>query len=208
MESATEALQMAFGVLVFVIALSISINAFGEARQSAQIILDNNDREYDYAYVQENKSTRRIVGAETIIPSIYKAYRENYKIVFKKNKEEGMELYRKLMASNSTDTIPICSIDLERDVIGSDQQKEKFIQFLLYGYDNINDIKIFTDAGIRGLLSKGDTNTLYHKILNNKFEETLGVYFQEELQQNQSDVKPPDANKTKKRVITYTLWNN
>lgn len=208
MENATEALQMAFGVLVFVIALSISINAFGEARQSAQIILDNTDREYDYTYVEENNSTKRIVGAETIIPSIYKAYRENYKIVFKKDKDNGMELYRKLVASNSADTISICSIDLEKDVIGSDKQKEKFIQFLLYGYDNIADIKIFTDAGISGLERKGSNETLYSKIQDKKFEETLGVYYQEELQQKQTDVEPPDANKTEKRVITYTIYNN
>ena len=84
MENVTEALQMAFGVLVFVVALSISINAFGEARQTSQIILDARDREYDYSWVEDNNgSTERIVLAETIIPSIYKAYKENYKIVFK-----------------------------------------------------------------------------------------------------------------------------
>ena len=46
MENAADALQMAAAVLVFVLALSISINAFGEARQTAQTILDNRDREY------------------------------------------------------------------------------------------------------------------------------------------------------------------
>lgn len=89
MENITEALQMAFGVLVFVVALSISINAFGEARQTSQIILDYRDREYDYTYVEDNGgTTERIVSAETIIPSIYKAYKENYKIVFKQRNGE------------------------------------------------------------------------------------------------------------------------
>lgn len=82
MENAAEALKLAAAVLIFVVALSISINAFGEARKTSQIILDNRDREYDYTYVEENGTTQRIVGAETIIPSIYKAYKENYKIVF------------------------------------------------------------------------------------------------------------------------------
>ena len=83
MENATDALKMAASVLMFVLALSISINAFGEARQTSQIILDYRDREYDYTYVENNGTTQRIVGAETIVPSIYKAYKENYKIVFK-----------------------------------------------------------------------------------------------------------------------------
>lgn len=83
MENVADALKMAAAVLVFVLALSISINAFGEARQSSQIILDSRDREYDYTYVENAESTQRIVSAETIIPSIYRAYKENYKIVFK-----------------------------------------------------------------------------------------------------------------------------
>lgn len=82
MENAVEALKMAAAVLIFVVALSISINAFGEARKTSQTILDNQDREYDYTYVEDNGTTQRIVGAETIVPSIYKAYKENYKIVF------------------------------------------------------------------------------------------------------------------------------
>ena len=88
MENAAEALKMAAAVLIFVVALSIAINSFGQARQTAQLILDYTDREYDYTYVEENKDsngdvmTERIVSLESIIPTIYKAYRENFKIVF------------------------------------------------------------------------------------------------------------------------------
>ena len=83
MENATDALKMAASLLIFVVALSISINAFSRARQTSQIILDYSDREYDYTYVEENKDqngnilTERLVGIETIIPNIYKAYSEN-----------------------------------------------------------------------------------------------------------------------------------
>ena len=38
MENAADALKMAAGVLIFVMALSISINAFGEVRQYRQRI--------------------------------------------------------------------------------------------------------------------------------------------------------------------------
>ena len=63
MENATEALQMAFGVLVFVIALSISINAFGEARRTSQVLLDYTDREYDNTYGEDKQKTKLIVRA-------------------------------------------------------------------------------------------------------------------------------------------------
>lgn len=197
MENATEALQMAFGVLVFVIALSISINAFGEARRTSQVLLDYTDREYDYTYVEDNQTTKRIVRAETIIPSIYKAYKENYKIVFKNIGDRG--LYKKVINGVSKD---IFFIDLEKEVLGSDAQKEQFIEFLLYGYQEKTNpkLKIFKDAGIEFNYQEG----IYQEILTNKdFEESLGIYYQEELQSDETDSEP-NANKNKKRVITYT----
>lgn len=196
MENAAEALKMAAAVLIFVLALSISINAFGEARQSTQAILNYRDREYDYTYVEENVSTQRIVNAETIIPSIYKAYKENYKIVFK-----GIEpLYEKGSANSiSSEKIPVYSIDLERDVLGSDKEKEKFIQCLLYGKKYAEDREEFKKSGIY----LKDEN-FYDKIIGKKFKESLGVYYQEEVQ---GQVDTPDANRTKKRVITYEVIN-
>lgn len=194
MENAADALKMAAAVLIFVLALSISINAFGEVRKTSKIILDYNDREYDYTYVEENGGTKRIVGLETIVPSIYKAYKENYKIVF-----IGVDLYEKKNSTTGQNE-KIYSIDLEKDVIGNDKQKEKFIEALLYGktgnLENWDEIyKTFADNGIY-LKETG----LYGTIKGMKFEESLGVYYQEEVQ---GDSGAPDANKTKKRVITY-----
>ncbi len=199
MENATEALKMAAAVLVFVLALSITISAFGEARQSAQIVLEYKDRDYDNdTYLNYNvKTTKRIVGAETIIPSIYKAYKENYKIVFKQANGTGMELYKKAKTTaNSTDPISICSIDLQKDVLGSDEEKENFIKALLYGSKNTQIIEDFAKRGI--ILQK---ESFYDKIKEKTFEESLGVYYQEELE-GQSNA--PDAKLTQKRVITYT----
>lgn len=192
MENAADALQMAAFVLIFVLALSISINAFGEARQTAQLIVDNQDREYDYTYIQ-GSDTRRMVSGETIIPSIYKAYKENYKIVFKNKDGSKIELYKK-------DSKSVSNIDLEKEVLGNEKQKEDFIEILFYGYSNEDEIKVFKDTGLSDLLRKGNLNTLYHKIKDKKYEERLGVYYQEELQEESNT---PNANKTEKRVITY-----
>lgn len=200
MENATDALQMAFAVFVFVLALSISINAFGEARQTTQIILDSRDREYDYTYVEDNGTTQRIVGIETIIPSIYKAYKENYKIVFKNDDRNGFPLYDKSVSNNPNDTVSVCSIDLETDVIGSDEQKEKFIKAWLYGTKYPEDVEELKISGI----FLNARNDFYRTLKGQRFKENLGVYYQEEVQ-GKSDVS--DANKNKKRVITYTKFN-
>lgn len=197
MDNATDALKMAAAVLIFVLALSISINAFGEARRASQVILDYRDREYDYTYITSG-TTQRQVGLETIIPSIYKAYKENYKIIFDiQNINDKNGLYSKKNENGNYDEINY--IDLEKEVLGSDKQKEEFIKAIIYGKDSIPDEykKEFSDLGIN-LKDDG----IYARIEDKKVTEKLGVYYQEDMQTGGSNT--PDANKTKKRVITYT----
>lgn len=197
MDNATDALKMAAAVLIFVLALSISINAFGEARRASQVILDYRDREYDYTYITSG-TTQRQVGLETIIPSIYKAYKENYKIIFDmKNINDKNGLYSKKNENGNYDEINY--IDLEKEVLGSDKQKEEFIKAIIYGKKNISAEykKEFSDLGIN-LKDDG----IYARIEGKKVTEKLGVYYQEDMQTGGSNT--PDANKTKKRVITYT----
>lgn len=196
MENATDALKMAAAVLIFVLALSISINAFGEARRASQVILDYRDREYDYTYITSG-TTQRQVGLETIIPSIYKAYKENYKIIFDmQNINDKNGLYSKKNENGNYDEINY--IDLEKEVLGSDKQKEEFIKAIIYGKKNISAEykKEFSDLGIN-LKDEG----IYARIKGKKVIEKLGVYYQEDIQ---GESNTPDANKTKKRVITYT----
>jgi len=214
MENAVDALHIAASVLIFVLALSISINAFGQARQTADMLVSYNDREYSYTYVEENTDgagnvlTERLVGLDSIIPSIYKAYRENYKIVFRdsetsetaENLLEGDGLYRK--RNNETgDYEPVYKIDLENESLAGDKQKLDFLSVILYGNkaDNFGDISSrLENLGI-SLNSVG----LYDKINNRKLKEDIGIYYQEETGGVGEDV--PEANKTEKRVITYTM---
>lgn len=214
MENAVDALHIAASVLIFVLALTISINAFGQARQTADMLVSYNDREYSYTYVEENTDgagnvlTERLVGLDSIIPSIYKAYRENYKIVFRdsetsetaENLLEGDGLYRK--RNNETgDYEPVYKIDLENESLAGDEQKLDFLSVILYGNkaDNFGDISSrLENLGI-SLNSVG----LYDKINDRKLKEDIGIYYQEETGGVGEDV--PEANKTEKRVITYTM---
>ena len=189
MENAADALKMAAWVLIFVVALSIIINAFGMARQTTEILISYNDNEYYTDYVEQG-STERKVGYETIIPAIYRAYKENYKIIFLNNDGTPMYFYE-----NKNTKEQINYIDLEKQNVGNDTAKEEFIKYIVTGKEiNNSQYKFENSYDIKN-------NGLYNQIKGKQFTESLGVYYQEEIDGNQSNT--PDANKTKKRVITY-----
>ena len=192
MENAIDALYIGVAVLIFVVALSVSINAFGNARATSQAVLDMKDREYDYTYIQGD-STERIVGCETIVPSIYKAYKEHYKIVFKFTSSD-FYLYKK-------GDEKINYIDLEQEVLGGNQ--EDFINALLYG-DKCKDFQTiqdeFKDKNGQNITFTKTGLYSYIKNRNATFKEKLGVYIYEETKGNLENLQE----KNKKRVITYT----
>lgn len=94
MENATQALIIAFTVLVFVIALTVSMVSLNSVKRVSDSILYTKDETnyYTYTDVKGKATENRIVGLETIIPTLYKYHKENYTVVFKKakyNQEEG-----------------------------------------------------------------------------------------------------------------------
>ena len=201
MENAAEALKMAGAVLLFVLALSVAIVSFGQARETADTILDYRDREVKYIdgeeymdyFYYKSTGTERTVGLETVIPTIYRAYIENYKIVF-----EGLEGPVYTLNLSGGKTIDKYTIDLETTKTGeieinnvslaNDEQKSEFLCGILY-YD-------FTKFNV-SLPNSG----LIDRLKNKKITEYLGVYYQNDNE----DV--PDVNKTEKRIITYKIEN-
>lgn len=221
MENAAEALHMAAAVLIFVLALTISINAFSEARMTSQTLLDYNDREYEYTYVEDNGTTKRIVGLESIVPSIYKAYKENYKIVFDDDGNTEVVDASNLLGDDgiyrikeSGHDVAVYSIDLQNEVLGSDTQKEQFIMSILYG-NRYADFGTVRQNFIDNLGIYLNETGIYDKIISNGtgLYESLGIYYQEETPSQYSDGSSddenvssvPDANKTIKRVVTYSI---
>ena len=146
MENMADALKMAAWVLIFVLALSISISSFSQVRATMQTVIDYKDRETGYIYgnyYYQGNGKDRQVGVETIIPAMYRAYKENYKIVFEMN--DGNYLYWKDEDRDNTidDDEKINYIDLEKEVMGNDKDAKNFIDIILYGY------KIDEDESIR-----------------------------------------------------------
>lgn len=87
MENAVEGLKLAFAVLLLTMALSLTIAFFSKARTTAEMVLHSSDKTayYDYSMysVPQDTSGNRIVGYETIIPTLYKYDKERYKVTFK-----------------------------------------------------------------------------------------------------------------------------
>jgi len=94
MENAVEALKMAFAVMVFVMALSVSMISFNKVKATSVLILYTKDETnyLEYQGATGKVAENRIVGLETIIPTLYKYYKENYTVLFRKgdyNAETG-----------------------------------------------------------------------------------------------------------------------
>ena len=205
MENAVDALKMAGAVLLFVLAISVAIVSFGQAREAADTILDYKDRETVYIdgnLYYKTTGTERTVGLETIIPTIYRAYIENYKIVF-----EGLnEPIYTLKLSGNTE-IKKYTIDLETKTttdgiqinnvaLANDEQKSEFLCGILY--------KDFSKSGSEENFKKKynvdlPTNSLINRLKGTKITEYLVVYYQNDNE------NVPDVNKTEKRIITYKI---
>lgn len=212
MENAAEALKMAGAVLLFVLALSVAIVSFEQARETADTILDYRDREVKYIdgeeymdyFYYKSTGTERTVGLETVIPIIYRAYIENYKIVF-----EGLEGPVYTLNLSGGKTIDKYTIDLETTKTGeieinnvslaNDEQKSEFLCGILYNdFTKLNGDKPKFEKKYNVSLPNSG---LIDRLKNKKITEYLGVYYQNDNE----DV--PDVNKTEKRIITYKIEN-
>lgn len=206
MENAADALKMAGAVLLFVLALSIIIPFFSQARQTTDIILDARDRETVYMngdYYYKATGTERQVGIETIVPTVMRAYLENYKIVF-----NGLpdSIYTINLAG---DRIEKNILDLESNngtkyqnvTLANNDQKAEFLCGILYhkfkGSEADFNKKFNIEIGRTSLCDMLTREVSKGKIIT----EELGVYYQND------DEDVPDVNKTQKRIITYTIKN-
>lgn len=88
-DNAVQALTIAFSVFIFVIALSVGMYMFSEARSTSEALLFYADTTAFYDNVEIDSSelltdseissgTTRIVGTDTIIPTLYRYNKENF----------------------------------------------------------------------------------------------------------------------------------
>lgn len=202
MENATEALKMAFAIMMFVLALSLSISSFSNANRAVDAIVTLRDRETEYTYVKKAQSSNRRVGVETVVPTLYKAYKENFRVVFLKNDGSPLPLYyqtdsfgNRTKDSHGRD-IEINYIDLENEIIANPTEAIQHLDILL------NKQPAMSNKYYKQFMAD-KTQGLYYYLKGKMFEEQLGEYYQEDAQNPSNDTL--EINKTKKRIVTYVL---
>lgn len=225
MENAADALKMAAEVLLFILALGITISSFSQARETSEILLRYTDRDYVTQYVEDLETTERVVGIETIIPTIYRAYKENYKIYFYDVNGNPLELYKIKNAQTGAIT-SINAIDLTQDVLGDDWQKDNFIMALLYGKEAVTTKSLLKDK-YGQTISWEDFNTslntgnsiidlnedgIYGIISSSKFKEYFGVYYPSQAREGAGEGEEENTNaqtttEQKMRVISYQKYS-
>jgi len=225
MENAGDALKMAFAVIVFVMALSISIYMFTEARTAADLVLHKSDitRFMDYIEGQDVIGTEsRIVGLETIIPTLYKYYKENYTVIFRERNGQPLEIYRtktntELWSAgyinkyyeNDIDK-RVCSFDVDEET----RRHEPWTGNTLYYKQNLDAFlsggKFYNPNGNGMYYDYSDTfkESFIEHYRKEKFIENLGEYTYNatNLESEDEDLLNSGLIKEKKkRVIIYTL---
>lgn len=213
MENAADALKIAGAVFLFVIALSVAIVSFVQAREASDTIMNFRDRETEYIdgnYYYESRGTERTVGLETIIPTIYRSYLEDYKVVFSGLSKPLYTLIR------NTSTVDRYAFDGDFDnnyISSSDTNKEVFVQAILYGTRDLSPGSLWNNY-YEGKIQL-PTVSLYDQLKGKTIKEYLGVYYADEKldepPQNPSvgnvtsDDNVPEANKKERRIVTYVV---
>ncbi len=195
MENASDALIMAGSVLILILILSIVVLAFSNARESLDTIFAFSDRETltmqddDYYYLStsgQNSNITRTVGTETIIPSFYRAFYENYKIEFDFGDTSDYYLYK------DTDDKKIKSWDLSELGVANYSQYEVVVEAILYhsykGEKGTNAMQKFNEDFEK---IKIDTTTegLIDFIKDKTFIEELGTYYIEDVNSKESNIE-------------------
>ena len=211
MENAVDALKMAFAVIVFVMALSISIYMFSEARETADLVLHSSDvtefMDYEEAVSGDEN---RIVGLETIVPTLYKYYKENYAVVFRNKNGKYLDIYEtqtnpslwsvgyvNKYYDKESDKKKVCAFDVDDETkrhepwTGSNEYYKKNIDAFLSGN------KFYYPSGSGQYYQY---SSFMEKYKDTKFIEDLGEYTYSAT--NDKD----DRNSKKKRVIIYTIF--
>lgn len=98
MDDAVQALTMAFAVLVFVMALTISMMLIGQARDTSDVLVQYSDLTafYDNIQLENNDDiaeTERIVGLDTVVPTLYRYYKENFCVKIYDDNNELLQIF-------------------------------------------------------------------------------------------------------------------
>lgn len=130
MENVVDALKVAFAIIIFTLAITLAFSVISNIRQTSDVLFEISDtNKYyideleGYTYITATDTINRSVGAETIIPTIYRYYKENFGVT--------------IMAENTSGILkPIVRFDLDTENIvnnwqtNTDETNEKHLDYL------------------------------------------------------------------------------
>lgn len=195
MENAVEALKMAGFMLLFIIALSITMVTLTQAKTTADSLVKSKNRQETYQYIQlsesETKSFSRTVTLSDIIPTLYRYAQEDYAVQF--YYASGAPLNELYESGEKRNGIHIKKNDLDLD---TEHWEENGVTRYEEWRGNTAKIKKHVDDVVEYLLAN---------YKNTKFIERLGTT--EDYEKKDTEEIVPDINKQYKRIITYTVKN-
>jgi hypothetical protein len=236
MEDVVQALMMAFAVIVFVIALSLSMYMISQVTSTSEILAFYSDstRYYDNiklndegeeAATKDSSYTERTVSAETIIPTLYRYYKENFCVkiydaddnliqVFDVNIEGQVNqaVADTKATATSTDKDRIRNYSLN---VTYNDSSSPIYMFGAPWLGSTENVKTRVDYFVNG--SAGYINNKYVNYTNNKFYEARqnGTKFKERfinysysgetMQTDDGDTLVTGASEKDKIVIIYTM---
>lgn len=194
MENAVEALKMAGFMLLFIIALSITMITLTQAKTTADALVQNQDRQESYQYIEltegETRSFSRTVTLSDIIPTLYRYAQEDYAVQFYNSNGTALNVYQSGQKNASGTNIWKNDLDLD-----TEHWEENGVTRYEEWRGNNAKIKQHVDDVVEYLLDN---------YKDRQFDEKLGTIEDYEESQDTNELVP-DINKQYKRVITYTL---
>ena len=161
MDNAIDALKIAFAVLVFVMALTVTMRVFSQAKEVSDEVFYMADKTNFYEYTSDDRIPEgRIVSGETIIPTLYRYYKENFNVI--------------ILDANGKE---LCTFNLEQEIknYNNDYKSAPWL-----GNANV-DTKLRVDIEVAG--GKGTINGVEYKaqiqeglldyVKGKKFKETF-----------------------------------
>ena len=205
MENAVEALKIASGVLMFVLALTISISCFSQANESITAIVNMSDKDTKIIYdnIKPSNDLTRTVGIETIIPTMYRTYDENIEVYFKDSSGNAIPIYYKTTGNGqreqdeNNNDITVDYVDLAMETYPDKETCIKHLDMILAGSENYKSVDQEMVEKYKKQFYERYTNGFLDYIKNKKFVEKLGEYYES----NGSDAST--STQIKKRIITY-----
>lgn len=161
MENATDALLMAFAVLIFVVALSVTFSSLAQAKSTADVILYYSDRENFQTPLKDDaqniQNGGRTVGVDTVIATISRCIKEKFavKIIGDKNNNTNEYIFEYDANIYNTSTIKE----------GIEEEYKKFLKN--YNKDD-KYIETYVEVTISGETYEGEDGTTLEENVGKK----------------------------------------